>query len=101
MSEAAVAPLVQVTDQTQGGVFITDGLANGIQILDGSFPLIQGTDGNIIQLAQPVMSGGSTEGLTQVLICFLKKETLVLNYRHEDKTRTNHIYSTIRHRLLS
>lgn len=67
VSEAAVAPLVQVTDQTQGGVFITDGLANGIQILDGSFPLIQGTDGNIIQLAQPVMSGGSTEGLTQVV----------------------------------
>ena len=66
MSEGAVAPLVHVTDQTQG-VFITDNIANGIQILDGSFPLIQGADGNIIQLAQPVMSGGSTEGLTQVI----------------------------------
>ena len=54
-----------MTDQTQG-VFITDGLANRIQILDGNFPIIQGTDGNIIQLTQPVMSGGNTEGLTQV-----------------------------------
>lgn len=54
-----------MTDQTQG-IFITDGLSNSVQILDGSFPIIQGNDGNIIQLAQPIISAGNTEGLTQV-----------------------------------
>ena len=66
VSDQGVAPLVQVTDQSQG-IFITDSLNNPVQILDGSLPIIQTSDGNIIQLAQPFMpTGGAEQNLTQV-----------------------------------
>ena len=69
VSDQGVAPLVQVTDQSQG-IFITDSLNNPVQILDGSLPIIQTSDGNIIQLAQPFMPTGTSEGLTQVWLSF-------------------------------
>lgn len=68
MPEGSMASMVQMADQGQP-VYITEGFPNGIQILDGSIPFIQSSDGtSIIQLAAPSMvSGGSMEGLTQIV----------------------------------
>lgn len=67
VSEGSMAPIVQLTEQSQG-VFITEGFPQGIQIIDGSIPVVQGSDGmSIIQIATPQMvSGSNVEGLTQV-----------------------------------